>query len=90
MPDLDRLSREGLATFLTTANFRVFFQAAFGPELQKWRRRLLTDTAMTEGERLGLQQALLAMQAGIQACFEKVELEIPLWLKKELGLNEYD
>ena len=56
--------------------------------MRAWRRELVSNLALTLDERLGYQRAIAAVQAGITGAFDKVSLEMPPWLKKELDLND--
>lgn len=84
---MDRQQRELFNEFLRSNGFRLYLEGEL-ESVRAWRRELVSNLALTLDERLGYQRAIAAVQAGITGAFDKVSLEMPPWLKKELDLND--
>jgi hypothetical protein len=84
---VDRQQRELFNEFLRSNGFRLYLEGEL-ESVRAWRRELVSNLALTLDERLGYQRAIAAVQAGITGAFDKVSLEMPPWLKKELDLND--
>ncbi len=56
-------------------------------QVREWKRELILNRALTEGQRLGYQYALEALQEGLKSCYEKAHEQMPEWLEKELMLD---
>ena len=84
---MDRQQKELFNEFLRSNGFRLYLEGEL-ESVRSWRRELVGNLALSLDERLGYQRAIAAVQAGITGAFDKVSLEMPPWLKKELDLND--
>lgn len=86
MADLNREQRELFNEFLRSNGFRLYLEGEL-EFIRSWRRELVHNFALPLDERLGYQRAIEALCAGITGAFDKVSLDIPPWLKKELDIG---
>lgn len=79
---------EILRTYADSHDFRTFFERCIRPVIADWRDDLCRNLALTEGKRLGLQHALLALEEGFASIFKQAGLEVPEWLAKEFKFKD--
>lgn len=85
----NRMEREHVRTTIESVGWRIFFERAIKPDLDSWKRDLLTRTDLGEGERQGILRARLTLLDAIFSMYERVYGEsaverTPEWLKLEL------
>lgn len=79
---------ESLNTMVSSRGFTVYLMECLLPIVRDWQRELITNTALSLDDRLGLQHAFAAVQEGMSECYTKAALDMPPWLKKELALDD--
>ena len=83
---MDRQQRELFGEFLRSNGFRLYLEGEL-EAIRGWRRELTGNLTLSLDERLGYQRAIAALQAGVVSAFDKVSLDLPPWLKKDLDIE---
>jgi hypothetical protein len=79
---------ETLASTLLGSSFRLTFELAIKPTIDEWKSDLCYNLSLSEGQRLGLQHALLALERGLSDIFKKAGVDLPEWIEKEFNFKD--